>query len=68
MVKISLDEIIDSRNSQRNDKSPVNDGLTAEFYIHFLNELALVHLDVHDSRGKLGIMSVTSRTGIVSIT
>ena len=66
MVKTSLDEIIESRNSQRNDKSPVNDGLTAEFYIHFLNELALVLLDVLDSRGKLGTMSVTSRTGIVS--
>ena len=34
-------------------KSPGNDGLTAEFYKHLSNELALVLLDVYDSRENL---------------
>ena len=32
------------------------------------NELAPVLLDVHDSWGKLGTITVTSRTGIISAT
>ena len=51
-------------NSETNNKSPGNDGFTAEFYKHFSNELALVLLDVYDCLGILGIMGVTSRTGI----
>ena len=43
-VEISLDEIIKSINCETNNKPPGNDGLTAEFYIHFSNELALVLL------------------------
>ena len=38
-AKISLDEIMKSINSETNE-SPDNDGLTAEFYKHFFNELA----------------------------
>ena len=38
----SLDEIIKSINSETNNKSPDNDGITAEFYKHFSNELAPV--------------------------
>ena len=53
-----------SINSETNNKSPGNDGLTAEFYKHFSNELAPVLLDVYDSWGKLGTMGVTFRTGI----
>ena len=48
-AKISLDEIIKSINSQTNNKSQGNDGLTTEFYKHFSNELAPVLLDVFDS-------------------
>ena len=48
-VEISLDEIIKSINSETNNKSPGNDSLTAEFYKHFLDELAPVLLDVCDS-------------------
>ena len=66
-AEISLDEIIKSINSETNNKSPGNDGLTAEFYKHFSNELAPVLLDVYDSWGKLGTMGVTSRTGIISV-
>ena len=58
---------IKSINSETNNKSPGNDGLTAEFYKHFSNELAPVLLDVYDSWGKLGTMGVTSRTGISMI-
>ena len=47
-AEISLDEIIKSINSETN-KPPDNDCLTAEFYKHFSNELALVLLDVYDS-------------------
>ena len=56
-------------NSETNNKSPPgNDGLAAEFYKHFSNELTPVLLDVlTDSSGKLGIMGITSRTGISMI-
>ena len=47
-AEISLDEIIKSINSETN-KPPYNDCLTAKFYKHFSNELALVLLDVYDS-------------------
>ena len=65
-AEISLDEIIKSINSETNNKPPGNDGLTAEFYKHFSNELAPVLLDVYDSWGKLDTMGVTYRTGIIS--
>ena len=65
-METSLDEIIKSINSETNNKSPGNDGLTAEFYKHFSNELAPVLLDVYDSWGNLCTISVTSRTGIIS--
>ena len=58
---------IKSINSEINNKSPGNNGLTAEFYKHCSNELALVFLDVYDSWGKLDTMGVTSRTGISMI-
>ena len=45
-----------SINSQTNNKSSGNDGLDALFYKHISNALALVFLDVCDSRGKLGTM------------
>ena len=64
--EISLDEIMKSMASKKNNKSPGNDGITAEFYKHLSNELAPVSLDVYDSWGKLGTMGVTSRTGIIS--
>ena len=54
-----------SVNSETNNKTPGNDGLTAEFYRHFSNELATVLLGVYDSRGKLDTMDVTY--GIVII-
>ena len=66
-AEISLDEIIKCVRYETNNKSPCNNGLTAEFYKHFPNELAPVFLDVYDSRGKLGTMGVTSRTGIISV-
>ena len=65
-AEISLDEIIKSINSETIYKSPGNDGLTAEFYKHFSNELFIL-LDVYDSWGKLGTMGVTSRIGIMSV-
>ena len=66
--KTPLDKIIKSINSQTSNTSPGNDGLKAVFYKHFSNELAPVLLDVYDSWGKLGTISVTSRTGIISAT
>ena len=66
-AKISLDEIIKSINSRINNTSPDNNGLTAEFYEHFSNELAPVLLDVYNSWGKLGTMDVISRIEIISV-
>ena len=65
-AEISLDEIIKSINSETSNKYPGNDGLTAEFYKHFSNELAPLLLNVYVSWGKLGSMGVTSWTGIIS--
>ena len=58
---------IKSINSETNNKSPGNDGLTAEFYKHFSNEPTHILLDVYDSWGKVGTMGVTSRTEISMI-
>ena len=66
--EISLDEIIKSINIEANNKSPANDGLTAEFYKHFSNQLAPVLSDGYDYWGRLGTMVVTYRTGIISAT
>ena len=64
-AEISSDEIIESINSETNNKPPDNVGLTAEFYRHFSNELAPVILGVYDSSGKFDTMGVTYR-GIIS--
>ena len=66
-AEIASDEIIKSRICETNNKSPGNDDLTAKFYKHFSYELAPVLLDVYDFWGKLGTVSVTSRTGIISV-
>ena len=44
-----LDEIIEAINSQNNNKSPGNDGLTAEFYEHFSSDIVPMLLDVYNS-------------------
>ena len=59
---------IKSINSQTSNTSPGNDGIKAVFYKLSSNELAPVLLDNYDSWGKLGTISVTSRTGITSAT
>ena len=66
VAEICLDEIIKSINSETNNKPPGNDGLTAEFYRHFSNEIAPVLLGVYNSWGKLDTMGVIYRTGIIS--
>ena len=43
-----------------------NDGLTAEFYKHFSNELYPVLLNFYDSWERFGPMGVTSGTAILS--
>ena len=65
-AEISLDEITKAINSpQKNNKSP-GDGLTAEFYKQFLNELTPILLEVYNSWNQLGIIGTSSRTGIIS--
>ena len=54
-----------SIDSQTNE-SQSKDGLTAEFYEHFSNEIVTVLLDVYDSWRKLGTMVVFFRIGIIS--
>ena len=66
-AEISLDEITKAINSQRNNKSPDNDGLTAEFYKHFSSDIAPMLLDVYNSWNELGIMGTSSRAGIISV-
>ena len=64
-AEISLVEIIKSIKFDTNDKPPGSDGLTAEIYRHFLNELVPVLLGVYDSWGKFDTMGFTYR-GIIS--
>ena len=67
-AEISLDEIIKGTNSKKKKKkSPGNDGLTAEFYKHFSNELAPTILENYDPWKQLGITGISSRTGIISV-
>ena len=63
-AEISLDEISKAINSQKNNKSPGNDGLTAEFNS---KELAPILLEVYDSWKQLDIIGISSRTGIISV-
>ena len=65
-AEISLYEIIKSINSETKNKPPGNDGLLAEIYRHFSNELAPVLLAAYYSWGKLDTVGVTYRTGIIS--
>ena len=65
-AEISLDEIMKSIISATNNKPPGNDGLTAEFYKNFSEEIAPVLLDVYDSWRNLDIICVTYRTRILS--
>ena len=65
-AEISLDKIIDAINSQKNNKSPGNDGLTAEFFKYFSNYIASMLLDVYNSWNELGLMGTSSRTSIIS--
>ena len=66
-AEISLDKIIEAINSQKkNNKSPGNDGLSAEFYKRFSSELTPILIDVYGSWKELGIMGISSRTGIIS--
>ena len=57
-AEIYLDEIIKAINSQKNNKSPGNDGLTAEFYKQFLNELAPILLEVYNSWNNLALLAL----------
>ena len=66
-VEISLDEIIKAINAQKNSKSPGNDGLTAEFYKHFTNELALILVEVYDYWKQLGIIGISFKTSIILV-
>ena len=66
-MEISLEEVFNAINSQRNNKSPGNDGLTAEFYEHFSNEVAPILLEVYNSWKQLGIIGISSRKGIISV-
>ena len=66
-AEISFDEIIKSIISETNNKYPGNDGLTAEFYQHFSNELVPVFLGFYDFWGKLSFMGITHRTVIISV-
>ena len=52
---------------KKNNKSPGNDGLAAELYKYFSNEVAPILLEVYDSWKQLGIIGISSRTGIVSV-
>ena len=64
---MSLDKVTKSINSQRNNRSLGNDGLTVEFYDHFSNELSLILSDVYDFWEKLGTMGASSRTRIIFV-
>ena len=66
-AEISLDEVTKAINSQKSNKSPGNDGLTAEFYKQFLNELAPILLEVYNSWNQLSIIGTSSKTGIISV-
>ena len=63
-MEISLDEILKSINFEKYNKSVMM--ALAEFYTPFPNKLAPALADVYNSWGKLGTMSVTSGTGIMS--
>ena len=64
---LSIVEVLNAINSQKNNKPPGNDGITAEFYKHFSNEVAPILLDVYNSWKQIGTIGISSRTGIISV-
>ena len=64
---LSLEEVLNAINSQKNNKSPGNDGITAEFYKHFSNEMAPILLEVFSCWKQIGTIGISSRTGIISV-
>ena len=64
---LSIVEVLNAINSQKNNKSPGNDGITAEFYKHFSNEMAPILLEVYNSWKQIGTIGISSRTGIISV-
>ena len=65
---LSIVVVLNAIKSQKNNKSPGNDGITAEFYLHFSNEIAPVLLEVYNSWKQIGTIGISSRTGIISVT
>ena len=66
-TELSIGEVLNAINSQKNNKSPGNDGITAEFYKHFSNEMAPILLEIYNSWKQLGTIGISSRTGIISV-
>ena len=62
-VDIYLHEIIQSKKPPKNNKSPGNDGLAAEFFKDFS---APILLGVYGCWKEFAVMGILSRTGIVS--
>ena len=66
-AEMFLDEIVKAINAYKNNKSPGNDGTTAEFYKHFANELALILVEVYDYWKQLGIIGISFKTSIILV-
>ena len=64
---LSIVEVLNAINSQKNNKSPGNDGITTKFYKHFSNEMVPILLEVYNSWKQIGIIGIPSRTGIISV-
>ena len=62
-----MNECVEALKKFNKNKSPGTDGLTAEFYLRFWNELGKVMVDSFNYAFTTGLLSISQRQGIIRL-
>lgn len=65
--KLKLEECLQSLKTMANNKSPGSDGLPAEFYKFFWQDIKVFLIDALNAAYKKGILSISQRRGLISL-
>ena len=66
-AQLKEEELFETLKSFRKNKSPGLDGLTAEFYITFWDQLKHMLLHVYENSFSLGILPESLRVGVITL-